>query len=156
MESEPPVYGRLHSLPYAFPNNGSVLHRTSGDSQPETLELARQYRRPSLREVNLGFAGRYYIRHPVHRAIATLSPGDPIETRIAKNGSWELLNQSGIVVGRLAQAFEPPPGMRCKSATVFAVVDWSREASEPQYRDHVKCDTWEVVVPELVFEPERE
>ena len=156
MESEPPVYGRLHSLPYAFPNNGSVLHRTSGDSQPETLELARQYRRPSLREVNLGFAGRYYTNHPVHRAIASLSPGDPIETRIAKTGSWELLNQSGMVVGRLAQAFEPPPGMRCKSATVFAVVDWSREASEPQYRDHAKCDAWEVVVPELVFEPERE
>ena len=155
-ESEPPVYGRLHSLPYAFPNNGSVLHRTSGGSQMETLELARQYRRPSLREVNLGFAGRHYIRHPVHRAIAALSPGDPIETRIAKNGSWELLNQSGMVVGRLAQVFEPPPGMRCRSATVFAVVDWSREASEPQYRDQAKCDAWEVVVPELVFEPERE
>ena len=156
MESEPPVYGRLHSLPYTFPNNGSVLHRTSGDSQPETLELARQYRRPSLREVNLGFAGRYYTNHPVHRAIAALSPGDPIEARIAKTGSWELLDQSGMVVGRLAQAFEPPSGMRCKSATVFAVVDWSREASESQYRDHAKCDAWEVVVPELVFEPERE
>ena len=156
MESEPPVYGRLHSLPYTFPNNGSVLHRTSGDSQPRTLELARQYRRPSLREVNLGFAGRYYTNHRVHRAIATLSPGDPIEARIAKTGSWELLDQSGMVVGRLAQAFEPPPGMRCKSATVFAIVDWSREASEPQYRDHLKCDAWEVVVPELVFEPERE
>ena len=155
MESESPVYGRSHSLPYAFPNNGSVLHRTSGDSQPE-MELARQYRRPSLREVNLGFAGRYYTNHPVHRAIAALSPGDPIETRIAKTGSWELLDQSGMIVGRLAQAFEPPPGMRCKSATVFAVVDWSREASEPQYRDHAKCDAWEVVVPELVFEPERE
>ena len=156
MESEPPMYGRLHSMPYAFPKNGSVLHRTSDGLQPETLELARQYRRPSLREVNLGFAGRYYTNHPVHRAIAALSPGDPIETRIAKTGSWELLNQSGMVVGRLAQVFEPPPGTRCKSATVFAVVDWSREASEPQYRDHAKCDAWEVVVPELVFEPERE
>ena len=155
-EPEPPMYGRLHSLPYAFPNNGSVLHRPSAGLQPETLELARQYRRPSLREVNLGFAGRHYTRHPVHRAIAALSPGDPIEARIAKTGSWELLDQSGMVVGRLAQAFEPPPGTRCKSATVFAIVDWSREASEPQYRDHVKCDAWEVVVPELVFEPEHE
>ncbi len=155
-EPEPPVYGRLHSLPYAFPNNGSVLHRTSGDSQPETLELSRQYRRPSLREVNLGFAGRYRTNHPVHHAIAALSPGDPLKTRISKTGSWELLNHSGMVVGRLAQAFEPPLGMWCRSATVFAVVDWSREASEPQYRDHAKCDAWEVVVPELVFEPERE
>lgn len=61
-----------------------------------------------------------------------------------------------MVVGRLAQAFEPPPGTRCKSATVFAVAAWSREASEPQYRDSMKCDAWEVVVPELVFEPEGE
>ena len=37
---------------------------------------------------------------------------------------------------------------------VFAVVGWSREASEPQYRDSIKSETWEVVVPELVFEPE--
>ena len=156
-EPEPPVYsGRLHSLPYAFPNNGSVLHRTSGDLQPETLELSRQYRRPSLREVYLSFVGRRHANHPVHRAIAALSPGDQLETRIAKTGSWELLDRSGMVVGRLAQAFEPPPGTRCRSATVFAVVAWSREASEPQYRDSMKCDAWEVVVPELVFEPEGE
>ncbi len=158
-EPEPPAYlGGLHSLPYALPNNGSVLYRTSSGLQPETLELelARQYRRPSLREVNLGFAGRRHVNHPVHRAIAALSPGDQLETRIAKTGSWELLDRSGTVVGRLAQAFEPPPGTRCRSATVFAVVAWSREASEPQYRDHTKCDAWEVVVPELVFEPDRE
>ena len=36
-EPEPPAYlGRSHSLPYAFPNNGSVLHRTSDGLQPET------------------------------------------------------------------------------------------------------------------------
>ena len=156
-EPEPPAYlGRLHSLPYAFPNNGSILHRTSGGLQPETLELSRQYRRPSLREVYLGFAGRHHANHPLHRTIASLSPGDRLETRIAKTGSWELLDRSGTVVGRLAQAFEPPLGTQCRSAAVFAIVAWSREASEPQYRDSAKCDAWEVVVPELVFEPERE
>ncbi|MXX40228.1 MAG: RecQ family ATP-dependent DNA helicase [Gemmatimonadetes bacterium] len=156
-EPEPPAYlGRSHSLPYTFPNNGSILRRTSDGLQPEISELARQYRRPSLSEVYLGFAGRLYANHPVHRAIAALSPGDQLKTRIAKTGSWELLDRSGMVVGRLAQAFAPPPGMRCRSATVFAVVAWSREASEPQYRDRAKCDAWEVVVPELVFEPEGE
>ena len=156
-EPEPPAYsGRLHSLPYTFSNNGSILHRTSDGLQPETPELSHQYRRPSLREVYLGFAGRCHDNHPVHRAIAVLSPGDQLETRIAKTGHWELLDRSGMVVGRLAQAFEPPPGTRCRSATVFAVVAWSRDASEPQYRDSAKCDDWEVVVPELVFEPESE
>ncbi len=44
--------------------------------------------------------------------------------------------------------------MRCRSAEVFAVVGWSREASDPKYHDAMKCDAWEVVVPALVFEPD--
>ena len=156
-EPEPPVYsGRLHPLPRTFPNNGSVLHRPPGGLQPETLALARQYRQLSLREVNLGFAGSCHVNHPVHRAIAALSPGDQLKTRVGELGRWELLDPSGTVVGRLARSFEPPPKTRCRSATVFAIVSWSREVSEPPYRDHAKCDAWEVVVPELVFEPERE
>ena len=156
-EPEPPAYlGRLPSLPQAFPNNGSVLHRPPSGSPPETSELSRQYRRPSLREVDLGFAGRRHANHQVHRAIAALAPGDRLATRLAKTGAWELLDRSGTVVGQLARAFAPPPRTRCRSATVFAVVAWSRAASDPQYHDRVQCDAWEVVVPELVFEPEPE
>ena len=44
--------------------------------------------------------------------------------------------------------------MRCASATVMAVVSWDRERSEPQYRDGLRSESWEVVVPELVFEPD--
>ena len=90
----------------------------------------------------------------MHHAIAALSTGDPLETRINENGRWELLNGSGTVVGRLAEAFEPPPGMKCTSAKVYAVVSWSRDATDPDYQKLAKCDAWEVVVPELVFEPE--
>ena len=151
-----PAYGeRLHSLPYKFPDNGAILHREPTAIPEDTIELSRQYRRPTLSEVNLGFAGRRHARHPVHRAIAALSPGDQISTRVTDTGTWELLDRSGIVVGRLAKAFEPPPETRCTAATVYAVVTWSRDASEPEYREHAKCDVWEVVVPELVFEPER-
>jgi hypothetical protein len=38
---------------------------------------------------------------------------------------------------------------------MFAVVGWSRDASDPKYRDALRCDAWEVVMPELVFEPDR-
>ena len=47
----------------------------------------------------------------------------------------------------------PPAAMRCRSAEVLAVVGWGREASELKYHDSIRCDAWEVVVPELVFEP---
>ena len=46
---------------------------------------------------------------------------------------WELLDRAGTVAGRFSRSFEPPPGTRCRSAEVRAVVEWNREASEPQY-----------------------
>ena len=58
-----------------------------------------------------------------------------------------------MVVGQLAAGFEVPDGMRCKFATVLAIVTWSREKSEPEYQQGLLCDEREVVVPELVFEP---
>ena len=153
-EPKVPEYSRrLHPLPQAFADTCSVLRRPSGGLPPEGAELAQQYRRPGLREINLGFAGRYHARHPVHRAIAALSPGDPLEAQVAESGRWELLDRSGTMVGRLARGFQPPEGTRCTSATVLAIVAWSRVASEPKYQDHLRCDDWEVVAPELVFAP---
>ena len=164
-ESAPPAYAlRPHLLDQSMTSHPSVLQRPSGGTLPEApeqaAELARRYRRPGLSEINLGFAGRRPARHPVHRAIATLSPGAPLKTRVNESGRWELLKQSesvpDMVIGRLAKAFKPPARMRCSAATVLAIVTWSREASEPRYQQSLKCDEWEVVVPELVFEPEAE
>ena len=56
-------------------------------------------------------------------------------------------------MGTLARKFEPPPDMRCVEATVLTVATWSRERSDPQFQQRLKNDTWEVVIPELVFEP---
>ena len=106
----------------------------------------------NLKNVFLSFAGRKPSQHRMHRAIAALSPGDPLHVR-ERSGRWELLDDGGIVVGVLAQSFVPPKGMVCTGATVLAIVCWSRQHSEPQYQEQILCDTWEVVVPELIFEP---
>ena len=119
---------------------------------PPAPELARRYRRLSLRDVFLGFSGYRSPGHPVHRAIAALSAADTLRVRIGPD-RWELLDRSGTVVGQLARGYETPTGMRCASATVMAVVNWDRERSEPQYRDGLRSESWETVVPELVFEP---
>ena len=54
----------------------------------------------------------------------------------------------------MARGFQVPDGIRCTFAKVLAIVTWDRERSEPQYHDGLLCNEWEVVVPELVFEPE--
>ncbi len=147
-------FPRSHPLQNALSDTSSVLRRRDPVKLPPAApELARRYRRLSLRNVFLSFAGYQRPSDPVHRAIAALSPGDLLQARVRSN-RWELLNRNGMVVGRLAGDFEAPAGMRCTFATVSAIATWNRESSEPPYRDRLKCDTWEVVVPELVFEPE--
>ena len=116
-------------------------------------ELARSYRRFSLGDVFISFAGYRPLGHPVHEAIAALSPGDPLQVG-AGFDRWELLDQDGTVVGQLARNFDPPRNMRCEYATVMAIVRWDRERSEPQFQANLRADSWEVVVPELVFRPD--
>ena len=144
--------GERHGLQAPLSENPSVLLREPAALPQPPPELARQYRRLKLRDVYIGFAGRRPAGHPVHRAIAALSPNDRLDVRM--NGQrWELLSDDGTVVGRLATTFEPPVG-RCESAKVLAVTTWNREISDSKYQDSIECDAWEVVVPELVFGPE--
>ena len=116
-------------------------------------EARRRYCTLTPRDVFLSFAGNKDPKDRTHAAIAALAPGDPLEVR-SQARPWELADQRGTVVGRLAKGFEPPEGMCCISATVHAVVVRRREQSGPEYREGHKCDEWEVVLPEFVFEPQ--
>ena len=142
-----------HPLQDGLSGIPSVLRRQAPAKPPPAApELARRYSRLSLRDVFLSFAGYKRPDHPVHRAIAALSPGDLLQVRVQTN-PWELVDSNGMVVGQLAAGFKPPPGMRPASATVWAIATWDRERSKPQFRKGLQCGSWEVVVPELVFEP---
>ena len=145
-------YGR-HRLQDTLIDHPSVMQRELTAPAPAPPELLYRHVRTSLKDVDLGFAGRRGERDPIHRAIATLSPGDRLVTRPTHRGHWLLLDEKGRAVGRLAKSFEPPQGMRCRASTVLAVVGWSRNDTDPKFHDSIKCDAWEVVVPELVFEP---
>ena len=132
----------------------SVLHREApvGFPQPSPT-VRRRYRRLSLRDVFLGFAGRRAPSDPVHQVIAELSPGDRLHVRDGRERR-ELLDENGIVVGELARNYNPrvPAGARCIFASVMAVVSWNADMSETSYGDSPLSHAWEVVVPELVFE----
>ena len=143
-----------HPIQDVLPDGSWLLRRNAPVNLPPAApELARHFRRLSLRDVFLSFAGYRHPDHPVHRAIAALSPGDRLDVRVG-SGRWELLDGDRTVVGQLASSFEAPDDMRCLSATVLAIATWDRERSEPEYRDRLQCGKWEVVVPELVFEPD--
>ena len=130
----------------------SGVHRYLFPPQPRRTTSCID--RSALRDVVLSFAGWLNRGHPVHRAIAALAPGDALQLRVADDGRRELLDQSGTSVGRLAKDYRIPAGKRLRSAEVRAIVGWSRELSDPKYRDRARCEEWEVVVPRLVFAPE--
>ncbi len=148
-----PAYGRDNHPLHSLSEDGSVLCRSPGKLPPPVSALKRHYRRLSLEDVYLSFAGRMPANNPVHQDIAALLPGDPLKA-VAATPSWKLLDTREKLVGRLAQGFRPPTGMRCTAATVLAITTRSRQASGPEHQDSIRCDTWEVVVPELIFEPD--
>ena len=132
--------------------HGAVLRREPV-ALPEPSPAAHQtYRRLGLGDVFISFAGYRSQGDRVHRSIAGLAPGDELGLDNGKQ-PWRLLDKKGVEVGRLASGFKPPAGMRCAKATVYAVLTRRREQSSPEYQADLKCDEWEVVVPELVFEP---
>ncbi len=137
-------------FPAELKDGSATIFREAVELPPCPSAVRYRHVRPTLEEIDLGFAGRLPDGDGVHRAIAALSPGDPLQVR---DRDRTLLDERNHPVGKLARKFAPPPGMRIRSAEVVAIVGRSRELSSPEYRDRVKCDVWEVVVPELIFEP---
>ncbi len=143
----------LHPFHDALLKAPMVLERDRPVAFPLAApELSRRYRRLSLRDVFLSYAGYRRPDDPVHRSIADLSSGDALRMREGVT-RWELLDCNGTVVGQLARDFEGISGMKCAFAKVLAVVAWDRECSEPEYQKGIRCESWDVVVPEMVFEP---
>lgn len=137
----------------SLPGSECVLKRQTNDIPSPPLELRRQYHQGNLSEVDIGFAGRFPSESPVHRAIAQLIPGDPLRL-IQKDNRWELLDGMDVVVGRLSKGFTIPRGMELLSARVAAILVRRRDDTDAEFQRHVKCECWELVVPELVFRPQ--
>ena len=128
----------------------AVLQRQAPVPAAPPEQLGYSYRQLGLSDVDLSFPGRRPPSDPIHKAISKLSSGDTINVRLNAD-PWQLTDQNGNTVGRLARSFTPPASMTCISATVAAVINWSRDNSTPEFRDRIRSDTWEVVIPELTL-----
>jgi ATP-dependent DNA helicase RecQ len=136
----------------ALPEIPAMRRRSKVLLPPPSALLSRRYERMRLADVDLGFAGRSEKTALVHKAISALDAGSPIGLNFERE-RWVLKNREGVVVGRLAASYTPPKDMMCSSARVAAIVLWTRADSNPEYQSLARCDTWETVIPEFVFEP---
>ena len=126
-------------------------------SQPAHMPLLppgiqNRFQRTSLRDANLGYAGRYAPDHKIHKDIAALQPGDYLNVKITSTGRYLLLSAANRTVGMMSQTYKPLPGPT-PQARVLAIARWYKYKSEPPYADQLKSDSWEVVIPEFIFPP---
>ena len=107
-----PLVDRLSDSP-------ALLRRPASEWLPEPPGLDRRYVIPSLREIDLGFAGRKKFGERIHARIAALKVGDVLLLSTDQRG-YALLTPDGIAIGHLSQNFKPPTELRCITARVHA------------------------------------
>lgn len=102
-------------------------------------------------KVVLSWPGYFAPTAPIHRAIARLEVGDPLELRQRSDGKpgWEMADRDGVAVARMSQQFKPPSG-QILGARVSAVL--ARHA-RPVEVDQVRCHSWELILPEIEYAP---
>ena len=143
-------YASGHPLLDRLPVSPALLQRPAVDLPPVSSQMQRQYQQLFLKEVDIGFAGRYGAGKPVHKAIAALAAGDVLSLH-QQGDKWVLRDGHGQDVGRLSSYFRHPENMVCLEARVTAIVVRRKADSEEQYQAYLRSEQWELVVPELVF-----
>jgi len=131
-------------------NHASVFRRPNAGWLPAPGPMAHRYYKLGPKDVDLGYAGMHDSGSNIHRIIAGLQVGDSLRYLTDDRGA-RLEDQLGVTVARLSKRFVAPAGLRCEVAKVHAVLVWNKSDGKPEYQSRYRTESWEVVLPELVF-----
>ncbi|MCL2021849.1 MAG: RecQ family ATP-dependent DNA helicase [Betaproteobacteria bacterium] len=121
----------------------ALIRTFSGKHDPH---LDVQYQTLSLKDIDLGFPGRQSSRSVIHEAIRRIEPGD--ELSFTPDGDrYAIRSLSGEILGRTSRSFnlEIVPE-ECQTA---GIITRYAEDTDQAYRELVKREQWEIVVPRL-------
>ena len=128
----------------------SVVRRRvspDGGSLPGAI---RQYQTPEIQMVDLSYAGRLDASNTALDAIRAAQVGDPI--LLTQEGEkWLIKDRGNRTLARMARRYRPPEGLAFLQGTIGAIIRWRKTDSDELYRDSMRREEWEVVLPELVF-----
>ena len=136
--------------PFAPPAGDHVLRRAAPESGAGVPASSEIYQVPDLGMVGLSWAGRLVAAHPSIAAIAAAATGDPLEV-VYDGGAWMLKTRQGQTLGKMARTWSPTADTSFLRGEVGAVVRWRKSDNQEEYRDNIRRDEWETIVPELVF-----
>ncbi len=140
---------RLGSGHAFLPACASLCRRSRSTPMETDARLAQRRWSADPRHIFLSWGARFAAHHPVHRALAALDHGSPLQLRPRPQGGWELATPEGQTVGAMSQYFQPPAG-RIISVRVAHILN--RRAG-PQDRNP-QVERWELVLPDIDYLPE--
>ncbi len=126
-----------------------LLRRQPVQLAPPPPELSKHYAHPSLKEINIGHAGRRDPGHPIHAALARLQPGAPLALQLLE-GAWHMIDSHGQIVGKMARDFAPPAESKAIPARVRCILRWDKDHTDAKY-GVPRCEQWEIPLPELIL-----
>jgi ATP-dependent DNA helicase RecQ len=132
-------------------NAGDAILRRRVNPRTENLpQIRKKYVSPDPKLVDLSFAGRLSDRNPALGAIAAAKPGDQVNL-VREGERWFIRNTRGETLGRMSRAFRPPEHSAFLDGRVAAILCWRADDSDETHQTYLRRETWEVVLPELVF-----
>lgn len=139
--------------PFLKTGSESVLVRRVVPDPDRIALPAVKYQMPALDIVDLSFAGRQRDTHEAHPAVRSARVGDSLSLMF-QQPHWVLLDARSRVVGRMAKSWKPPRGHAFISGQIGAIINWRKVDSIEDYVHYYRRDSWETVLPELIFRPE--
>ncbi|MFJ2458015.1 RecQ family ATP-dependent DNA helicase [Pseudomonas neuropathica] len=109
-------------------------------------ELETRYLQLSLKDIDLDFAGRHDTAASIHKALATLQPGDTLAFK-AHEGRYLIQDSNGRVVGRTAKSFNLD--LEVEDCEVAAVLVRHSDRCEETFRANHRTKKWELIVPRI-------
>ena len=132
----------------------SVVQRDTQDLPKPPNEMRFLKERLTPKDIDLSFAGRQDEDSLVHKRIAELNTGSKIYIETGSDGRWKIVNKKGQEISRFAKGYQPPNNMRVRAAEVYVILNRKRDQTDSEFLAKIKCDEWEVLIPELVYEPD--
>ncbi|MGR9052331.1 MAG: ATP-binding domain-containing protein, partial [Gammaproteobacteria bacterium] len=113
-------------------------------------DSGRRYQVLGLKELDVGFAGRYASEHPMHRRLAALQAG--CELFAERCGDKIVFLHDGMAVARLSQQANTewlPKYDAIERVTVLAMIRRRDTDGDEDYRSQYRCAVWEVPFVEV-------
>lgn len=137
------------SHPFTHDAEGLTL-RVRPECPPDAAVLDTRVWLADPGHVVLSWPGRFASSAPIHRALAALDVGSPLRLLPRADGKpgWVLADEHGVVLTRMSARFSVPVGDILAVRVAAILVRHAREGEAG-----LRCDQWELVLPEIEYRP---